>query len=215
MSDFTEYENYDALGLARLVRDGDVSAGEVLDAAIARAGARNPRINALCHDLHDRARAAIGAGLPDGPFAGVPFLLKDLYALLEGAPICNGSRMFDGYVCDHDTELVARHKRAGLVIFGRTASPEFGLCYTTEPRVHGPTRNPWDTERVPGGPSGGAAATVAAGGVPANRFLRAPPPPAPGPRAAGTATAQLHLFPRPSARHVSQGPGLGHGHCLC
>ena len=73
MSDFTEYENYDALGLARLVRDGDVSAGEVLDAAIARAGARNPRINALCHDLHDRARAAIGAGLPDGPFAGVNF----------------------------------------------------------------------------------------------------------------------------------------------
>ena len=166
MSDFAEYENYDALGLAQLVRDGDVSAGEVLDAAIARAGARNPQINALCHDLHDRARAAIGAGLPDGPFAGVPFLLKDLYALLDGAPICNGSRMFDGYVCDHDTELVARHKRAGLVVFGRTASPEYGLCYTTEPRVHGPTRNPWNRDRIAGGSSGGAGAAVAARVVP-------------------------------------------------
>ncbi len=167
MSDFTEYERYDALGLAQLVRRREVSAGELLSTAIDRTERRNPGINAVCIKLYDRAKATVQAGLPDGPFAGVPFLLKDLYAMYEGASQTNGSSLFEGSVADHDSELVARHRRAGLVIFGRTASPELGLCYTTESRLYGPTRNPWALDRVAGGSSGGAAAAVAARIVPA------------------------------------------------
>ncbi len=163
MSGFADYESYDALGLAELVRDGDADARELLDAAIARGEALNPAINAICLTMHDQARAAIDAGLADGPLRGVPFLLKDLHAPYAGAPLTNGSRLFEGFVPDFDGELVRRYKRAGLVIFGRTTSPELGLSYTTEPRLYGPTRNPWDRDRVAGGSSGGSAAAVAAG----------------------------------------------------
>ncbi len=167
MSGFDDYERYDALGLAGLVARGEASAGELLEAAMARADARNPAINAICLEMHDEARATIARGLPEGPLSGVPFLLKNLSAMYAGAPLTNGSRLFADFVPDHDSEIVARYRRAGLVIFGRTNSPELGLCYTTEPRMYGPTRNPWDLERVAGGSSGGAAAAVAARIVPA------------------------------------------------
>ncbi len=167
MGGFADYGAFDALGLAELVGKREVSARELLDAAIARAEALNPTINAICHELYDAAGAAIEAGLPDGPLSGVPFLLKNLSAAYAGVPLTNGSRLFEGFVPDYDSELVARYKRAGLVIFGRTNSPEFGLSYSTEPTLYGPTRNPWNPERVAGGSSGGAAAAVAARIVPA------------------------------------------------
>jgi amidase/6-aminohexanoate-cyclic-dimer hydrolase len=167
MSGFSDYESHDAIGLADLVKSGDVSPDELLDAAIARAEERNPTLNAIVVELYDQARSAIAAGLPDGPFRGVPFLLKDLYTYYAGAPVTNGCKFFEGYVADHDSELVARYKKAGLVIFGRTASPEFGLTATTESRLHGNTLNPWHYEHTAGGSSGGAASAVAAGIVPA------------------------------------------------
>ncbi len=162
-----DYDRYDATGLAQLVRDKQVSAAELLDAAIARVDAGDARVNAVVARCYDEARAALRAGLPGGPFHGVPFLLKDLYALLSGTVTSNGCRFFAGNRADHDTELVARYKRGGLNIFGKTNTPEFGLTVTTEPRLHGPTRNPWDLDYMAGGSSGGAAAAVAAGIVPA------------------------------------------------
>jgi Asp-tRNA(Asn)/Glu-tRNA(Gln) amidotransferase A subunit family amidase len=162
-----EYEKYDALGLAELVRKGEVSPAELLDAALARVSARNPALNAVNMSFEARARREIAAGLPDGPLRGVPFLLKDLHAQLAGERLTFGSRLFASFVSDTDSELVARYRRAGLVTFGRTASPEFGLTATTESTLFGATRNPWNLERSPGGSSGGASAAVAAGILPA------------------------------------------------
>jgi amidase/6-aminohexanoate-cyclic-dimer hydrolase len=140
---------------------------EVLEAAIVRVEAGNPVINAVVAKLYDHARQAIRAGLPDGPFKGVPFMLKDLHALCTGTVSTNGSRFFTKNVADHDTELVARYKRGGLVIMGKTNTPEFGLTVTTEPRLFGATRNPWDRDCMAGGSSGGAAAAVISGMLPA------------------------------------------------
>jgi amidase/6-aminohexanoate-cyclic-dimer hydrolase len=162
-----EYGQFDALGLAQLVARKEVSAQELLDAAIARTEAVNPKVNAVVAKHYDEARTAIGAGLPAGAFCGVPFLLKDLNALLAGTVTTNGCRFLVDNLADHDTELVARYKRGGLVIFGKTNTPEFGLTVSTEPRLFGPTRNPWSVEHMAGGSSGGAAAAVAAGIVPA------------------------------------------------
>jgi amidase/6-aminohexanoate-cyclic-dimer hydrolase len=156
----------DGLGLAELVRRREVSAKELLDAAIARVEARNPAVNAVITRMYDAARAAIGAGLPSGPFTGVPYLLKDLGVLYAGAVTSAGSRAFADAVADHDSEITARLKRAGLVIFGKTNTPELGIAPSTEPRLFGPTRNPWSLEHSAGGSSGGAAAAVAAGMVP-------------------------------------------------
>ncbi len=163
---FGAYERYDGLGLAELVRTGQVSPEELLEAAIDRIERRNPAVNAVVQRLYDEARAAIRAGLPDGPFTGVPLLLKDLVVLCAGTVTTHGSAFFRDAVADHDSELVARLKRAGLVLLGKTSSPEFGLTTSTEPRLHGPTRNPWNLEHSAGGSSGGAAAAVAAGMVP-------------------------------------------------
>jgi len=162
-----DYTRYDAVGLAQLVRAREVSADELLEAAIAQGGRVNPQINAVVTRLYDQARAAISAGLPDGPLRGVPLLLKDLHALYQGSVTSNGCRFFSDNLADHDTELVARYKRAGTVIFGKTNTPEFGLTITTEPKLFGATRNPWHPEFTAGGSSGGAAAAVAAGIVPA------------------------------------------------
>ncbi|MGH7391574.1 MAG: amidase [Candidatus Rokuibacteriota bacterium] len=167
MGSFPEYERYDALGLALLVRRREVSAGEVLEAAIERVQARNPRVNAVVLKLYDRAREEAAAGLPDGVFTGVPYLVKDLGASIAGVPTTRGSRFFaDSPPATADSEHVARLKRAGLVIFGRTNTCELGLSLTCEPQLHGPTRNPWDPERISGGSSGGAAAAVGARMVP-------------------------------------------------
>ena len=163
MAGFTDYEAYDALGLAALVRQGKTSPLELLDAAIARVEARNPVVNAVVMPLYDHARRAIAAGLPDGPFTGVPFLVKDLTAPVAGVRMTRGSRDFAAAPpAATDSEHVARLKRAGLVIFGRTNTCELGLSLTCEPVLHGPTRNPWDPALISGGSRGGAAAAVAA-----------------------------------------------------
>jgi Asp-tRNA(Asn)/Glu-tRNA(Gln) amidotransferase A subunit family amidase len=167
MRGFSDYERYDALGLAALVGQGKVTPAELLEAAIARVEARNPTINAVTMPLYDLARTAIADGLPDGPFRGVPFLVKDLTASVAGVRMTRGSRFFaDTPPAAADSEHIARLKRAGLVILGRTNTCELGLSLTCEPRLHGPTRNPWDPARISGGSSGGAAAAVGARVVP-------------------------------------------------
>ena len=163
MAGFAEYERYDGLGLAGLVKAGHVTPEELLEAAIARVEARNPVVNAVTMPLHDYARRALAAGLPDGPFRGVPFLMKDLTAPMAGVPMTRSCRYYaDAPVPTADSTHVERLKRAGLVIFGRTNTCELGLSLTCEPRMHGPTRNPWDPARISGGSSGGAAAAVGA-----------------------------------------------------
>jgi amidase len=164
---FKEYDQYDAVGLAQLVRKGEVKPEHLLETAIARVEQRNAVLNAVVNKLYDHAQKAIQAGLPEGPLRGIPFLLKDLHALYSGAVTSNGSRFFKDNRADHDTELVSRYKRGGLVIFGKTNTPEFGLTITTEPILFGPTRNPWSLDYTAGGSSGGAAAAVAAGLAPA------------------------------------------------
>src|SRR5437667_8242355 len=163
MTAFADYEAYDALGLAELVRQRKVTPTELLEAAIARVEARNGAVNAVTMELYDFARKAIAHGLPGGPFTGVPFLMKDLTASIAGVPMTRGSRFFAATPAPAaDSEHVARLKRAGLVIFGRTNTCELGLSLTCEPQLHGPTKNPWDPTRISGGSSGGAAAAVGA-----------------------------------------------------
>jgi Asp-tRNA(Asn)/Glu-tRNA(Gln) amidotransferase A subunit family amidase len=163
MIGFSEYDAYDALGLAELVRGRKVSPAELLDAAIARVEARNATVNAVTMPLYDLARKAIADGVPAGPFGGVPFLMKDLTASIAGVRMTRSSRFFaDTPPAAADSEHVARLKRSGLVIFGRTNTCELGLSLTCEPQLHGPTRNPWDPTRISGGSSGGAAAAVGA-----------------------------------------------------
>ena len=160
-------DSHDALGLAALVRSRQVSAAELLDMAIAHAEALNPRFNFMAQKLYDYARKALAAGLPQGPFTGVPWLLKDLNTHIAGELTEGGSRFYQGYRATQTSELVRRHQAAGFVIFGKTCSPEFGLTATTENKLTGDTRNPWNPAHIAGGSSGGAAAAVAAGVVPA------------------------------------------------
>lgn len=160
-----ELAGMDAMAQAELVRSGKAQPIELVDAVIARIERLNPAINAVITPLFEQARAVAKSVLPDGPFHGVPYLLKDLQALYAGVPLHAGSAQLRGFVPDHDSELVARLKRAGVVIVGKTNTPEFGLLPTTEPRLFGPSRNPWDTGRITGGSSGGSAAAVASGMV--------------------------------------------------
>jgi amidase len=164
---FDEYQAHDAVGLAELVAKREVSATELLDAALARTDEVNPAINAVVRPLEAEARAAIAAGLPDGPLAGVPFLIKDISAQMKGVPTSAGSRLFANAVPTEDSASVAAYRRAGLVVFGKANTPELGLAATTEPVLWGPSRNPWNLGRTTGGSSGGSAAAVAAGIVPA------------------------------------------------
>ncbi|GLR66045.1 6-aminohexanoate-cyclic-dimer hydrolase [Acidocella aquatica] len=160
-------DDYDALGLAKLVRDKQVTPGELLEEAIARAEAMNPLFNFMEQKNYDFARAAIKQGLPQGAFTGVPWLLKDLHTYLEGTVTQNGSRFYKGDVATFTSDLVKRHEQAGFVIFGKTTCPEFGLTGTTENKVTGDTRNPWNPHYISGGSSGGAATAIAAGVLPA------------------------------------------------
>jgi len=163
MRAFADYEQYDALGLADLVRRGKVTPGELLEAAIERVEARNTAVNAVVMKLYDYGRKAIVDGLPDGPFRGVPYLMKDLTASVAGVRMTRGSKFFaDAPPAAADSEHVRRLKHAGLVIFGRTNTCELGLSLTCEPRLYGPTKNPWDLTRISAGSSGGAAAAVGA-----------------------------------------------------
>lgn len=162
---FTEYREYDGLGLAGLIKAGEVTPSELLEAAIARANEINPSINALIHRFEDRAYRHIKEGLPDGPFTGVPFVLKDLLAAFAGEPLTMGSRGMTA-VPNYDSELVRRYKASGVNIFAKTNTPEFGLIITTEPKAHGVSHNPHKLGYSTGGSSGGSAAAVAAGIVP-------------------------------------------------
>lgn len=161
MGAFADFDRYDGMGLAELVRKGEVKSSELVEEAISRIEARNPQINAIIFKTYESARAAAAAPSA-GPFAGVPFLLKDMLASLAGAPMSSGNRALANIMRDHDDEIVRRYKRAGLVILGKTNLPEFGLAAVTESEAFGPARNPWDLTRTPGGSSGGSAAAVAA-----------------------------------------------------
>jgi amidase len=166
MGGFKEYDQYDALGLAQLVRAGQVTAAELCEEAIRRIERVNPQLNAVVTPMFDIGRQAAKEPLPDRVFAGVPFLLKDLMAAYAGVPLTSGSKAAKNFVPDFDSEMVRRFKLAGLVILGKTNTPEFGLLAVTEPELFGPCRNPWNRERTPGGSSGGSAAAVAAGILP-------------------------------------------------
>jgi len=158
----------DATAQAELVRRGEVTPLELVDAAVNRIEKVNPELNAVIHPLFDKARAAAARELPDGPFRGVPVVLKDLDGVSAGDPYHAGNRLLKeiGYTADHDSYLFARLRTAGFVPVAKANTPEFGLMPTTEPLAHGPTRNPWSTEHGVGGSSGGSAAAVSSGMVP-------------------------------------------------
>ena len=199
-----DYAQYDATGLAELVKSKQVSASELMEVAIARANAVEPTLNAIVQRLDTMGRAAAASPL-SGPFAGVPFLLKDYGQELDGVPNMCGSAALKNNIADGDSSYTARCKAAGLVIFGRTATPEFALKGITEPEAFGATRNPVNTAHTPGGSSGGAAAAVAASIVPmagasdGGGSIRIP-------------ASYCGLFGlRPSRGRVSSGPHNGEG----
>jgi len=156
----------DGLALGEKVRTGEINAVGLVEAAIGRIEAHNPTLNAVIAEVYEQALETAHRQEPHGPFAGVPFLLKDLGGALAGVPLTAGSRFFRDACPPTDSVLVQRYKAAGLNPLGRTNTPEFGLNASTEPVLFGPTRNPWNTARSPGGSSGGSAAAVAAGLVP-------------------------------------------------
>jgi len=200
-----DYEQLDATAMADLVRRGEASALELLNQALDRVEQWNPVLNAVVLKHYDRARKT-AAARPEGPLGGVPFLLKDLGTRLAGTITTEGSRFFRDAVAEQDSDVVARYRQAGLVIFGKTASPELGQSAATDSRLWGVTRNPWNTDYSPGGSSGGAAAAVAAGilpvahGTDGGGSIRIP-------------ASCCGLFGlKPSRFRVPLGPGRGDGH---
>jgi amidase len=166
--DLDDLLDADATAIAAAVADHDVTATEVIEAALARVRARNPLLNAVVAERAEAALAEAEAVVPgSAPLAGVPFVIKDLQAEVSGMPATAGSRLFADRIATADTELVARFRRAGLIVLGLTNTPELGLNASTEPVLHGSTRNPHDLRRSAGGSSGGTAAAVASGMVPA------------------------------------------------
>lgn len=205
---FSEYRQYDALGLAQLIREGKVTAAELLEVAIQRAEQVNPRLNAIILPLYERARKQLERRprVTDPTlFQGVPFLIKDLGLPMKGTPMRIGSRSTKGSISDTNSYLVQAFEEAGLLIFGKTNTPEFGLTPFTEPEAFGATCNPWNTAYTAGGSSGGSAAAVAAGIVPmatasdGGGSIRMP-------------AACCGLFGlKPSRGRLSLGPGAGEG----
>lgn len=167
MSIAAAYDAHDAVGLADLVRKGEVTASELLEEAIARAERVNPDLNAVVLPMYDLARRNVDRGLPEGPLRGVPFLIKDLAAQYAGVPLKHGSGLYADNVPAKHSLLIERYERAGLVIFGKTNTSELGILPTCETRIYGPCHNPWRRGYTTGGSSGGAAAAVAARVVPA------------------------------------------------
>jgi amidase len=165
-SSILNYGDLDGLALADLVRTKQLTPLELVDEAIARCEALNGQLNAVITDMFERARVAARGPLGDGPFAGVPFLMKDFVAEVAGVPFYEGSNFLDGYIPEEDSETYRRFCRSGLITIGKTNLPEFAIGVTTEPIRFGPTHNPWDPSLTPGGSSGGAAAAVAARIVP-------------------------------------------------
>jgi amidase len=164
--DIAEYAEFDGLGLAALVAKGEVSPAELVEAAIARIERHNGVLTAVVHKAYDEARATARGALPDGPFRGVPFLVKDLGVTVAGWPRTSGSRFAAGVVDAADSGLVRRYRQSGVVLLGKTNTPEYGITGTTESAFLGPCRNPWNPEHIAGGSSGGSASAVAAGVVP-------------------------------------------------
>ena len=165
MSKNDEFAYLDATAQAELVRSKEVQPIELVEAAIERVERLNPSLNAVITPLFDQARETARGDIPDGPFRGVPFLMKDIGAYYAGVRMAMGTSTLKDFVPDHDSELSARFKKAGLITIGKTNTPELGLLPTTEPRLFGPTRNPWNTDRTTGGSSGGSAAAVVSGMV--------------------------------------------------
>lgn len=161
-----ELDDLDATGVAQWVRDGKVSPRELLERSMKRIDRLNPIVNAVTLRHDELAMRSIDKIDKSAPFVGVPFLLKDLWVAMADTEVTNGSRFFRGTRYDYDGELIARFRRAGFVIMGKTASPELGLTATTESALHGAVKNPWRLDRIAGGSSGGAAAAVTAGMVP-------------------------------------------------
>ncbi|PZR60572.1 MAG: amidase, partial [Stutzerimonas stutzeri] len=163
---FSDYANYDGLGLAELVRTRQVHPSEVLDAAWDTIEKLNPRINAIVASMRSIAERDIRLGLPDGPFKGVPIALKDEYLFYSGFPCDFSSRLGEGTTAPYDSTLIQRYRAAGLLITAKSNLPEFGASVTTEPVAKGACNNPWDLGHTSGGSSGGSAAAVASGMVP-------------------------------------------------
>ena len=166
MTSFAEYEQYDGIGLAKLVKNGEIKATELCEEAINRAEKLNPKLNTIITPLYDFARETAKHLQADAPFCGVPFLLKDAHHALKDFPMSSGSALLKDFLPQNDAEIVRRFKKAGLVILGKTNTPEFKLAYVTEPKAFEKTRNPWNLAYTPGGSSGGSAAAVAARIVP-------------------------------------------------
>ncbi|MHC4677022.1 MAG: amidase [Planctomycetota bacterium] len=166
MTPSEEYTDLDAMALTELILRKKVTPRELVEAAIERIEELNPTLNAVVTPMYEQALSAANSPSVEGPFAGVPFLLKDVLAAYAGVKMTLGSNLLRDFVPDHDSELVARLKRAGLIIVGKTNTPELGLLPTTEPHLFGACRNPWNSDRTTGGSSGGSAAAVSAGMVP-------------------------------------------------
>ncbi len=162
MRGFAELKFLDATALAGLVKDKKVKAKELVEITIEQIEKLNPRLNAVVTPMYDEAMKAVKGRNPSIPFAGVPFLVKDLVASCKGVRMTFGTKNMKNYVPDHDSELVSRYRKAGFIIVGKTNTPELGLTPVTESKFLGPCRNPWDLNRTPGGSSGGSAAAVAA-----------------------------------------------------
>ncbi|MFZ4515272.1 MAG: amidase [Acidimicrobiia bacterium] len=168
MTNHDDFRGLDAIAQAELVRTGRATPLELVDAAIERIARVNPTLNAIIHPRFEQARAEAQGILPNGPLRGVPIVVKDLDGSTTNDPRHLGNRRLKelGVTVDHDSELVARLRRAGCIVVGKTNTPEFGLVPTTEPIAYGATHNPWDLDRSPGGSSGGSAAAIASGMVP-------------------------------------------------
>jgi len=161
-----DYVDCDATELARRVRAGEVSPSELVEVALAAVEAVNPRLNAVVHSMAESARAEARGPLPDGPFRGVPMVVKDFDGFVKGVPFTASTRFLEGFVPDHDSEAVARLRRAGLVFLAKTNLPELAIVGTTESAWRGAAHNPWNLDHTTGGSSGGSAALVAARAVP-------------------------------------------------
>jgi len=156
----------DATALAKLIKKKEIQADELIEFTIRRIEKINPKLNAVVTPMYDEARKAVREPIPDGPFTGVPLLIKDLLASYQGVRMTFGTKNLHQYIADHDSELVCRYKKAGFIAVGKTNTPELGLMPTTESRLLGPCRNPWNLDRTTGGSSGGSAAAVASGMAP-------------------------------------------------
>jgi amidase len=161
-----DFEILDATAQAQLLRRGELTALELVEAAVERVEQLNPEVNAIVTPMYEQALQQARGKLPEGPLSGVPYVLKDLHAQVAGVRYTEGSRFLADFVSEHDQELVLRHRRAGLIAIGKSSTPEFGILPTTEPELFGPTRNPWNPAHSVGGSSGGSAAAVASGMVP-------------------------------------------------